>query len=406
MQAPIVQKYGGSSLSTLDKVRAVAKKIVRSAKGRPTVVVVSAMGNTTSELIDCAQRLSPAPPRREVDVLLSSGERMSTALLAMALEEAGRSAISLTGPQSGILTDDRHTNASIIDVRPERVAEELRAGRVAIVAGFQGLSPAGEVTTLGRGGSDTTAVALAGALGAECCEIYSDVAGVYTADPRVVDEPLHLEQVDSGLMTEYALHGARVLHPTCIDLAHRNGVAIHARSTFEGDRHTRIRSEAELAFSDSAAEAPSVVGVTSRRSRLHVRGAAERADLIDRALSCFDDDHGLLRTRSGEMDDLLFDIEDAPDPESVTAELKERLTNVATVTESLASVSIVTQPTVTNELTSRIVSALEKAEAGHSSLYRRPHSVTCAVRPGDRERAVRVLHTELVEESLAVGASR
>lgn len=400
---PIVQKYGGSSLSTLGKVRSVAQKIIRTAAGRPTVVVVSAMGNTTSELIERAQRLSPSPPRREVDVLLSSGERMTTALLAMAIEDAGHRAISLTGPQSGILTDDRHTSASILDVRPERVAKELAAGQVVIVAGFQGLSPDGEVTTLGRGGSDTTAVALAGALGAECCEIYSDVAGVYTADPRIVDEPLHLEEVDSRLMTEYALHGARVLHPTCIDLAHKNRVAIHARSTFEGDRHTRIRSEADLTFSDSVGS-PTVVGVTSRKSRLHVRGPAADSEIIDRAVSCIGDDHGVLRTRSGSVNDLLFDIEDVPDPERVTAALKECLRNVATVTESLASVSIVTQPITTTGLTDQVVSALEDAGARHSSMYRRPHSITCAVRPTDRNKAVRALHTQLVEESLALGA--
>jgi aspartate kinase len=393
-------------LSTLDKVRLVARKILRSSEcGRPVVIVVSAMGNTTSELIERARQVSLSPPRRELDVLLSSGERMSTALLAMALQELGSSAISLTGPQGGILTDDQHTSASIVDVRPGRVAKELASGKIVIVAGFQGLSPIGEVTTLGRGGSDTTAVALAGALDAERCEIYSDVPGVYTADPRIVDEPVHLKQIDSELMREYALHGARVLHPACIDLARQSGVAIHAGSTFGEERFTRIGCEASLAFTEHAHEKPSIAGVTSRKSRVHVRGrSSNSATMFERAVDCLDEYDGLLRQLSGASEDLLVDIEDVPDPERVSALLRERLQGVATVTEELASVSIVTQPTVTRELVGRVETNLARSGIGASSIYRRPHSVTCAVERADRTRSVRALHTCLVEDSLAVGA--
>jgi len=402
---PIVQKYGGSSLSTLDKVRRVAQKIVDSAKGgRPVVVVVSAMGNTTSELIERAREVSPSPPRRELDVLLSSGERMSTALLAMALQEAGSDAISLTGPQSGILTDNLHANANIVDVQPERVAQELATGNIVIVAGFQGLSPSGEVTTIGRGGSDTTAVALAGALDAERCDIYSDVPGVYTADPRIVSEPVHLRQIDSGLMREYSLHGARVLHPACIEFARQSGVAIHAGSTFGEDSFTRIRCEASLAFTKHASEKPSIVGVTSRKSRVSLRSRMKSAALFERALDCLDGEEVLLRQRSGDSEDLLVDIEDVPDRERVCARLRERLRGEATVTEELASVSIVTQPSITPELVARVGASLADAGIMTSSVYRRPHSVTCAVQRGDREASVRALHTQLVEETLTVGA--
>ena len=403
--SPIVQKYGGSSLSSLDRIRLVAEKIVRSAEGgRRVAVVVSAMGNTTSELLERAQQVSASPPRRELDVLLSSGERVSTALLAMALQEVGSGAISLTGPQSGILTDERHTSASIIEVRPDRVAKELASGRVVIVAGFQGLSPRGEVTTLGRGGSDTTAVALAGALGAERCEVYSDVPGVFTADPRIVDEPVHLKQIGSELMGEYALHGARVLHPKSIEQARRYGVAIHAGSTFGEDRFTRIRCEADLTFTEHACGAPSIAGVTSRGSRMHLRDRANSGVTFERAVDCLEGDDGLLRQRSRSSEDLLVDIEDAPDPERVRALLRERLQDVATVTEELASVSIITQPTVTRELVEQVESGLRGAGIAASSIYRRPHSVTCAVDPDQRAESVRALHTSLVEDTLAVGA--
>ncbi len=402
---PIVQKYGGSSLSTVDKVRHVARKIVDSvASGRPVVVVVSAMGDTTSALLERAREVSPSPPRRELDVLLSSGERVSTALLAMALEEAGQPAISLTGPQSGILTDDQHANATIVDVRPERVTQELSAGNVVIVAGFQGLSGSGEVTTLGRGGSDTTAVALAGALDAECCEIYSDVPGVYTADPRIVEDPLHVGQVDSQLMREYALHGARVLHPASLELARENRVAIHAGSTFGDDRFTRIDGSASLAFTEHADESPSVVGVTSRRSRVHLRGRSRDEGLYERAVACLDGDEGLLRQVSDAAEHLLVDIEDAPDPERVQAVLREALSGLATVTDELASVSVVTQPRVSRELLDRTETTLAQADLAATSVYPRPHSITCAVDRTGRADAVRALHSHLVEDALAVGA--
>ncbi|MFT7168195.1 MAG: aspartate kinase [Paracoccaceae bacterium] len=404
LRTPIVQKFGGSSLSSLEKVRAVARKVLRSAdSGRPVVVVVSAMGNTTSELIERARSLTDSPPRRELDVLLSSGERMSTALLAMAIEEEGGSAISLTGPQSGILTDDQFTNANILDVRPDRVMRELAAGQVVIVAGFQGENRRGDITTLGRGGSDTTAVALAGALGAECCEIYSDVDGVYSADPRVVEEPLHLKEVDSRLMTEYALHGARVLHPGCIQLAHEKGVAIHASSTFGDDTHTRIRRSADLSFSLASSDGVSVVGVTSRKHRLRIHGDASR-DLVRCVLDEVGGEEAVLSAAPDELHDLLVDIEDLPDPERVTANLRESLGSYARITEKLASVSIVTEAAHAAEVERGFQAALEDASVAPIGRYRRAHSLTCTASPAERERTIRALHAHLVEKPVLIGA--
>lgn len=400
----IVQKYGGSSLSSIDKVNAVAQKIVASAAGgRPIVVVVSAMGNTTSELIERAHAVSDEPPRRELDMLLSSGERMSMALLAMAIESLGRQAISLTGPQSGIATDGDHTNATITQVEPRRITRELAAGKIVIVAGYQGEGPNGEVTTLGRGGSDTTALALAGALNAERCEIYSDVNGVYTADPRLVDGPMHLERVDAELMVEYALRGARVLHPASVAFAHRHEVPLHALSTFGDDGHTVISSESGLSFSRESDGDPQVVGVTSRKARLRMRGAAEALRTMEPAF----EQHGcsaeeILRRTAKDQHDYLLDLDDLPDPEGASERIARELHGKASVTDALASVSIVATASHVATLAGQVEQVLAEAGAPAVATYRRPLSVTCAVPADDRAAAVRALHESLVEAPLAL----
>ncbi|HET7370612.1 MAG TPA: aspartate kinase [Gammaproteobacteria bacterium] len=231
--AIIVQKFGGSSVATGDKLRHVAGKIAATRRqGHDVVAVVSAMGNTTTELLDLASQLSTEPGPRELDMLLSSGERISMSLLSMAIEQLGESAISLTGPQSGIRTTARHYDARIEAVHPDRIRAEFGRGRVVVVAGFQGETPDGEVATLGRGGSDTTAVALAAALNAERCEIYSDVDGIYSADPRIVDGANRLQTIGYEEMQELARHGAKVLNPRAVTYAAKRNVTIHARSTF------------------------------------------------------------------------------------------------------------------------------------------------------------------------------
>ncbi len=253
----VVQKFGGSSVADVEKVRRVAERVAAARRdGRRVCVVVSAMGKTTDELLALAKKVSPSPARRELDMLLTAGERISMALLAMALEDLGVPAVSFTGSQAGILTDDRHASARIVEVRPVRVREELDRGRVVIVAGFQGVSPRKEVTTLGRGGSDTTAVALAASLGADC-EIYSDVDGVYTADPRVVASPRRLDELSYEEMQELARAGAKVLNAEAVEFAREKGIAIHARATSGSTAETVVRGH--------AAPGDRVAGVTSQK---------------------------------------------------------------------------------------------------------------------------------------------
>jgi aspartate kinase len=242
--AIIVQKYGGSSVGDVERIRKVAERVAaRRAEGHQMVVVVSAMGDTTDELLGLARKISSDPPRRELDMLLTCGERVSMALLSMALHQRGVPAISFTGSQSGIITDDNHSGARILEVRPVRIREELGRGKVVIVAGFQGVSRQREVTTLGRGGSDTTAVALAAALGAEACEILSDVDGVYSADPRVVPEARKLERLDYDTMQEMAAAGARVLNAQAVEFARAAGIVLHAGLAHGGGTGTRVTSE-------------------------------------------------------------------------------------------------------------------------------------------------------------------
>lgn len=236
----IVQKYGGSSVADVEKIGRVADRVVAEKHlGHDVVVVVSAMGKTTDGLLALAQKAAitagaPAdPPRRELDMLLSTGERVSMALLSIAIQARGCSAISFTGSQSGILTNDRHFDARIIEVRPHRIEDELARGSVVIVAGYQGMSYRREITTLGRGGSDTTAVALAAALEAERCEIYSDVDGVYSADPRAVPDARHLPELSHEVLQEMAECGAKVICAQAVEWARKSGIAIYARSTFD-----------------------------------------------------------------------------------------------------------------------------------------------------------------------------
>src|SRR5215831_6850008 len=237
----VVQKYGGSSVADIDKIRLVAKRIARTkAAGKKVVVAVSAMGKTTNALIEKAKAVSASPSRRELDMLLTCGEREAMSLLTMALIEEGLEAISFTGSQAGILTNDRHSGARIIEVRPFRIEDELDRGKVVIVAGFQGVSYKREITTLGRGGSDTTAVALAGALRADYCEICSDVDGVYTADPRVVDSATLLASISHDEMLELAAQGAKVLHDAAVEFARKSGIALFARATSKDGGGTRI----------------------------------------------------------------------------------------------------------------------------------------------------------------------
>jgi aspartate kinase len=241
----VVQKYGGSSVADAEGIKRVAKRIVDTRKaGHDVVVAVSAMGDTTDELVDLAQQVTPLPPGRELDMLLTAGERISMALLAMAIANLGHQARSYTGSQAGVITDSTHGKARIIDVTPGRIRSALDEGAVVIVAGFQGVSQdTKEITTLGRGGTDTTAVALAAALGAEVCEIYTDVDGVFTADPRIVPSARRLPRISYEEMLEMAACGAKVLHLRCVEYARRYGIPVHVRSSFSQRDGTRVTDD-------------------------------------------------------------------------------------------------------------------------------------------------------------------
>jgi aspartate kinase len=246
----IVQKYGGSSVADVDKLKKIASMIAAVKKqGIDVVVVVSAMGKTTNQLIEMAKAISPNPPRREMDMLLSTGERTSMALLCIALHEEGIESISLTGSQAGIITNDRHNDARVIEVRPVRVLDELDKGKVVVIGGFQGVSYKRDITTLGRGGSDTSAVALAAALKAERCEIYSDVDGVYTTDPNIVKDAKHLPEISYQQIQEMAEAGAKVMNAQAVQFAKEEKIALYARDTFNTGKETIIKdvSKQELA---------------------------------------------------------------------------------------------------------------------------------------------------------------
>ena len=239
--ALVVQKYGGSSVSDVEAMRRVARRVVATRNaGNTVVVVVSAMGDTTDDLLDMADALTTDAPAREMDILLSAGERISMALLAMAINELGVPARAYTGAQAGVLTDSKYGKASIVGVLPERVARAIQMGAVAIVAGFQGINEVEDVTTLGRGGSDTTAVALAAALNADACEIYTDVDGLFTADPRIVPTARRIESLTSEETLEMAANGAKILHLRAVEYARRFGVPIHVRSSFSDRTGTWI----------------------------------------------------------------------------------------------------------------------------------------------------------------------
>ncbi|GHH39280.1 aspartate kinase [Streptomyces candidus] len=241
----VVQKYGGSSVADAEGIKRVAKRVVDAKRdGHQVVVVVSAMGDTTDELIDLAGQVSPIPAGREFDMLLTAGERISMALLAMAIKNLGHEAQSFTGSQAGVITDSVHNKARIIDVTPGRIRTSIDEGNIAIVAGFQGVSQEGKnITTLGRGGSDTTAVALAAALDAEVCEIYTDVDGVFTADPRVVKKAKKIDWISFEDMLELAASGSKVLLHRCVEYARRYNIPIHVRSSFSGLRGTWVSNE-------------------------------------------------------------------------------------------------------------------------------------------------------------------
>ena len=338
--AVIVQKYGGSSVADVDKLRRVAERVMRTrAQGHSVVVVVSAMGDTTDDLLAMAKKVSPNPQRRELDMLLSAGERISMALLSLAIHELGGDAISFTGSQSGIITNDRHVDARIIEVRPFRVQDELARGKIVVIAGYQGVSYRKEVTTLGRGGSDTTAVAMAAALDAEYCEICSDVDGVYSADPRVVPAARRIGALSYEETQEMAEAGAKVLNAQAVEFAKEKGIAIYARATASPLPGIDASVDGTVVRKSPPRMPGTVVGVASEKDVIVLQADAKPADVL-----------GLLDERSvagkqlhvfDNRVDMVLSRENLHDEPRLRAALESKFGGHAKLVDGLAAVSAV-----------------------------------------------------------------
>jgi aspartate kinase len=386
----LVQKYGGSSVADVDKIGRVADRVVAAKSGgHDVVVVVSAMGKTTDELLALARRVASDPPRRELDMLVSTGERVTMALLSIAIQARGADAISFTGSQSGIITSDRHFDARILEVRPVRIEEELTRGKIVIVAGYQGRSTRREITTLGRGGSDTTAVALAAALGAAHCEIYSDVDGVYSADPRVVPEAVHLPELDLASLQEMAEAGAKVLNAQAVEWARRAGITIHARRTSDpvgGGRETVCVESA------TPKNVRAVVGldrvVQARVAPRQLRAFAELAAELDLGL--------LDVAAAGEAATCAIPLLNVPDWDRCRARIEERLGAAAELTAGCGVVSVVGNGLAAG--LARFVELLEGCGAGATAIHAGPLRLAATIEGSRLVDAQRAMHAEFVSK--------
>lgn len=403
----IVQKYGGSSVATTEKLQHVARKVITARQsGAAVVVVVSAMGGTTDNLLSLVQDITPEPDHRELDMLLSAGERITMSLLTMAIQSHGAEALSLTGPQAGIITDNAHTNARIIRVRPSRVRAELEDGKIVIVAGFQGRSCRGEVTTLGRGGSDTTAVALAAALRAARCEIYSDVEGVYTADPRIVPTAQLLAEIRYDEMLELARQGACVLNAEAVAFARQHDVEITTRSTFRASGGTRIQGVERLPCVDNLTRpVAGVTGVAGRQDLLYVCldgsciPSPHDESLLEALAECEVMTQQLSRPEPGRHRlELLASCENVTDSSAVVTRLRHRFSNTVTVSADLGSVAAVglglgAQPVMQQD----VQRALREEGLSPIMCFTTPASVVCVVHAADVETGLKALHRRLIE---------
>jgi aspartate kinase len=394
----IVQKYGGTSVADSDRIKRVAKRVVATAEaGHQVCVVVSAMGAMTDQLLELAGEVSEHPHPREQDMLLTAGERISSALLAMAVIELGRDAVSLTGSQAGIVTDERHGKARIVELRPQRVLEALGAGRIVIIAGFQGVSGTSDITTLGRGGSDTTAVAVAAGLEADVCEIYTDVDGVFTADPRVVPTARKLDAVTYEEMLELAASGAKVLALRSVEYARTHGVAVHVRSSFgEADGTWIVKEENVL-------EQAIISGIASDSSeaKVTILGVPDQPGIAGRVFRPLADagihiDMIVQNVSAAGRSDISFTL-----PQSDLAVAEPVLDVIAKLVDAqghtyesdIGKVSLVgagmrSNPGVAADMFEALADAGINIEIISTSSIR----ISCVVRGADLDRAVQILH--------------
>ena len=394
----LVQKYGGSSVANPERIKRVAQRVVAAKRqGYDVVVVVSALGDTTDELLELARQISLDPPERELDMPMATGEQVSVALLAMAIEELGESAISFTGAQVGILTDGIHTKAKLIDINARRIHEELAKGRIVIVAGFQGVNLNQDITTLGRGGSDLTAVALAKALSAKLCEIFTDVEGVYTADPRIVPTARKLKAISYDEMLEMASLGAQVMQARSIFVAKRFNVPIHVRSSFSSKEGTMITKEAK------AMEDVVVSGVTVRKdeAKVTVRDVPDKPGMaahLFRELAESDVNVDMIVqnvSREGSTD-VSFTVvkSDLPATLRITRSVAQRIgAGAVTTDEGVAKISIVGIGMRSHSgVAAKMFESMARERVNIEMISTSEIKLSCVIRKAHAERAMRAIH--------------
>ena len=394
----IVKKFGGTSVGDTTKIKNVAKRIVRSIeKGNQVVVAVSAMGGTTDKLVALAHEVSPSPLERELDMLLSTGEQVSIALLAMAVSELGYEAISLTGNQVGILTDGFYSNARIVSINNQRILDELKMGKVVILAGFQGVTIDGEITTLGRGASDTTAVAIAASLNADRCEIYTDVDGIYTADPRIVKSARKLDRITHDEMLEMAGLGAKVLHSRSVELAKKFQVPLMVRSSFHEGAGTIIVKESEIM------EQVVVSGVTSNKdqAKISLIGIEDKPGVAAEIFNIVAEQHiniDMIIQNVGRdgTTDLSFTVpeKDLSKAVKVIQDLSDQIKIATLETDSdISKVSVVGIGMVSHVgIASKMFSALAEQNINIQMISTSEIKISCVIDQTQTDKAVEVIH--------------
>ncbi|MBI4680715.1 MAG: aspartate kinase [Nitrospirae bacterium] len=400
MRSLIVQKYGGTSVANTDRIKKVAERVIQTKKtGKDVVVVVSALGNTTDELINLAYKITNNPSERELDMLISTGEQVSVALLAMAIHKLGEQAISFTGAQVGIITDSAHTKAKIVDINTRRIEEEIKKGKIVIVAGFQGVNPAQEITTLGRGGSNLTAVALAKTIGASMCEMYTDVEGVYTADPRIVPDARKLSSISYDEMLEMASSGAQVLQARSVEFAKKFNVPIHVRSSFSNRKGTIISEEVK------AMEDIVVSGVTLNKNEAKVTifDVPDRPGIAAKIFNRLSDKNINVDmivqniSRKG-YTDLSFTVLKEDLPKTMrTARQVARDINAGGVLQddNIAKVSVVGLGMRSHSgIAARMFQALASQNVNIGMISTSEIKISCVIEKKHAEKAVRVIHEE------------
>jgi aspartate kinase len=408
--ALVVTKFGGTSVGSTERIIEVARRLIaRKEAGDGVVAVVSAMGDVTDELLAKAEEVCPEPPEREMDMLLATGEQVTIALLAMAIHSLGHEAISFTGPQVGILTDAGHTKAKIREVRAERVREALGQGRIVIVAGFQGMTEDGSITTLGRGGSDTTAVAIAAGVDADVCEIFTDVDGVYTADPRLVPDARKIDEISYEEMLEMAATGARVLQLRAVEFARNHGVVIHCRSSFNDNPGTIVRE------GDETMEQAIISGVTHdiSEAKVTIRDVPDRPGV---AAAVF----GMLADANVNVDMIIQNVSESGTTDISFTTPKEDLVRARRATgavvaelgarswsvdEAIAKVSLVgagmkTHPGVAAQMFKALADAGVNLDMISTSSIR----ISCVISANEVEQAVRALHSRFGLDSDEISA--